>query len=235
MQTQTILAALRRAAQAPALAGIYIKSVSLCAVRQWQHDAVLSITWSMPDGGSSIDMPSLPGVTATALSRPSDTAILLARNLTTAPEIEDAVIGAAWALGAWDLCRIESPPLPPGSDWHEARYGVGVGFGRNPYTIMGQPMVMGDRAEDDVCATAARDGYITWRFVPLALATLIARQRWGAKDTTLQSDCTRVGEPGQYRGRWWHPQTPGHANEHQYQLGRGNHGNRSKSSRERIA
>lgn len=235
MQTQTILSALRRAAQAPALAGIHIKSVSICAVCCWRHDAVLTITWSMPDSGSSIQVPSLPEVTATALSRPSDTAILLARNLTTPAEIEDAVMSAAWSLGAWDLCRIESPPLPAGTDWHEARYGVAVGFGRNPYTIMGRSMIAGDYAEDEVCATAARDGYITWRFVPLALSTLIARQRWGAKDTTLQADCARSGEPSHYRGRWWHPQTPGQANEHQYQLGRGNHGNRSNAGKERKA
>ncbi len=235
MQAKTILAALRRAAQAPALAGIYIKSVSICAVHEWQHDAVMTITWSLPDSSAAVEVPSLPGVTASVLSRPADTAILLPRELASPGEIEDAVMGAAWTLGAWDLCRIESPPLPAGADWNEAKYGVTVGFGRNPYTIMGQPLVTGEYAQDDVCALAARDGYITWRFVPLALATPTARRRWGGKDSTLQTDCTRLNAPGHYRGAWHHPATPGLANEHQYQLGQGNHGNRGRNAKERKA
>lgn len=224
---QTIIATLRRAARAPAMAGIYIKSVSLSATKQWQYDAVMSITWSMPDKDAAIEGASLPGVIASVLSRPADTSILLPRALASSgEEIEEAVIEAAWVLGAWDICRIERPPLPAGADWHEAKYGIPANFGRNMYTIMGQPLVIGEYAQDDVIALAARDGYITWRFVPLAMATPIARQRWGTKDSTLQPDCTRLGAAGHYRGAWHHPATPGHESEHQYQLGRSNHGNR---------
>lgn len=237
MENTHIQFLLQKAAQAPALAGIYIKSVSICAVRDLACEPILTITWSMPDGSAAIDAPtlSLPGVEASVISRPSDTAIELARELASPGEIEDAIMGAAWSLGSWDLCRIEHAPRPPDADWREARHGITCSFGRNGYVICGQPLVTGDHAGDEVCEIAARDGYITWRFVPLALATKIARARWAGKDTTLQPDCIRIGSPGSYRGKWWHPTTPGTGNEHQYQLGRGNHSNRSKTSAERRA
>jgi hypothetical protein len=237
MQAAYITAVLQKAAQAPALAGIYIKSVCICAVRDLTCDPVLTITWSMPDRGAVVDSAalSLPGVSASFTTRPSDTAMLLPRGLVSPAEIEDAVIGAAWSLGAWDLCRIESAPLADGSDWREARYGIKSSFGHSDYVVNGQSLVVGDGAPQSDCEIAARDGYITWRFVPLALATLVARRRWADKDKTLLADCTRSGAPGGYRGQWMHPTVPGTASEQQYQLGRSNHGNRSKKSADRRA
>lgn len=229
MHAAYINAILQKAAQAPALAGIYIKSVCICTVRDTLSDPVLTITWSMPDHSAAVDSAalSLPGVSASIISRPSDTAIMLPRGLANPAEIEDAVMGAAWSLGAWDLCRIESAPLAHGSDWTEMRYGITSSFGHSPVVIAGQSLIVGHSAPDRDCEIAARDGYITWRFVPLALATPTARRRWAGKDKTLLADCTRLGEPGGYRGKWMHPTEPRTANEHQYQLGRSNHGNRS--------
>lgn len=230
MQASYLTAVLQKAAQAPAFAGIYVHSVSLSAVSDWLRDPVLTIVWSMPDHSAAIESAalSLPGVSATILSRPSDTSMLLHRAFASPAELEDVVMGSAWSLGAWDLCRCEQAPLAADEDWRSARHGLASSFGHNAYVIAGQPLVTGDRAPDEDCEIAAREGYIDWRFVPLALATPTARQRCGAKDKTLQADCTRPGEPGGYRGKWMHPTTPRTANEHQYRLGRGNHGNRSK-------
>ena len=237
MQAADVMAAFCKAARAPALAGIYIKSISISAVRDPRRQPVLAITWSMPDSSAAIDAPalSLPGVSATAISRPANTAMLLPRSLANPAEIEDAVLNAAWALGAWDLCRTELPPLPSGTDWREPRYGIASAFGQGTYLINGSPLVHAVAPMDKSCALAAREGYITWRFVPLALATPTMRCLWGGKDKTLQPDCTRHGSPGDFRQAWRCPTVPGMAYEHQYQLGRGNHGNRSQKSSQRRA
>ena len=237
MQAATILVALQKAAQTPAMAGIYIKSVSISAVDDWAHNPIMTITWSMPDAGAAIhaNALSLPGVQASVISRPSDTSVELQRELVSPAEIEDAVLGAAWHLGAWDVARTEYAPLAPNEDWRDAKHGINSSFGRNDYTIAGQALVTGDQAADATCDLAARNGHVTWRFVPLHLATPIARQRWASKDTTLLPDCTRVGEPGAYRAKWIHPAEHRTGAEHQYQQGRASHGNRSKGSRERRA
>lgn len=237
MQAHIISAVLQKAAQAPALAGIYIKSVSISAARELSHDPIITITWSMPDSSAYIESPShsMPGVSASIISRPSDTTMSLPREMASPADIEDVVIADAWALGAWDLCRIERAPLPAGADWLESRYGLVGDFGRSDISIAGHPLSVGTRATPEVCEIAARDGYVTWRFVPLSLATPTARRQWAGKDTTLQPDCTRMGEPGGYRGQWRHPADAGTAAEHQYRLGRGNHGNRSKSGQGRKA
>jgi hypothetical protein len=237
MQAATILAALQRAATGPALAGINIKTVQIAAVRDWTHNPLMTITWSMPDASAAIASAelSLPGVQASVISRPSDTAIMLDRGLASPGEIEDAVIGAAWTLGAWDLIRLEHAPLAACEEWQENRHGINCSFGRNGYTINGQELVTGDQADDDTCELAASVGYVLWRFVPLHLATRIARQRWASKDKTLLPDCTRAGVPGSYRAPWCCPTEPRTANEHQYQLGRANHGNRAKASQDRRA
>ena len=235
MQAAHITAALQKAAQSPALAGIYVKSVSICAVRNIDSNPVMTITWSMPDHSAAVDAASLSsfGVSASMVTRPSDTVVLLPRGLTNPAEVEDAVMGAAWLLGAWDLIRIESAPLAHGADWRESRYGITSRFGRLDHAIAGQPLTAGTGAADIDCEIAARDGCITWRFVPLALATPTARQQWVGKDKTLAADCTRPGVPGWRLGQWMHPADPGTAHEHQYRLGRANHGNRSKKSAER--
>lgn len=222
MQAAYIKAALQRAAHAPAMAGISIKSVSVAATRDSQHDPVMTIVWSMPDSGAAIDAPrlSMPGVSCSMISRPADTAVLIDRDGDSPAEIEDALMAVAWELGAWDMCRDERPPLPDGATWRESRYGVGADFGVNDSIIMGHKLVAGARAPDVVCSIAASDGYVVWRFIPLAMATPTARRLWGHKDSTLQPDCTRAGKPGNHRGAWFNPQTPGMANEHQYQLGR---------------
>ena len=234
MQVDDILATLHRAAQAPSLAGIYIKSVCIAATYRHSSDAVLTITWSMPDWSAAIEGTALPGTTADILSRPSDTAIALDRQAATVPELEEMLLSLAWQTGAWDFVRTEQPPLADPTDWRASRHGVANNFGINDYVIAGQPMVTGDAAPESA-RIAASTGYVIWRFVPLAFATPTARSRWGLKDKTLQPGCTRVGVTGSYRAPWHHHATPGYGNEHQYQLGRANHGNRSKSSIERNA
>jgi hypothetical protein len=231
MQTAILLAALQRAAQAPALAGIYIKSVEIAAVDDAAHDPVLVITWSMPDHTAAISSAALssPGVAATVLSRPADSVLRLTRESASLGEIEDAVFEAAWQLGAWDMVRLERPPLRPCATWREAGNGVAVSFGRNPYLIDGQPLQMGAAVPDELLDLAARAGYVTWRFVPLALSSPTMRRMWAHKDRTLAgSDATRNTTPGHQRARWAHPTEPGTAAEHQYRFGRGNHGSRGR-------
>jgi len=221
-------------AQAMRLAGYPIKSVMLASLYR-PASTVLTITWGMPDVW--IDDPDAPkGVQASSVTRPADTCIAL-----PAPErlhaLEADILACAWQLGAWDAVRIERAPLANPDDYRQSRYGLAADFGINTYTIMGHPLTTGDSAPDAQIREAAGQGWLIWRFVPLALSATLTRKTWGAKDRTLTDpeSCRRtprVIEPHQLYG----PITqPGTAHEHIYQFGRGNHGNRSKKSSERRA
>ena len=180
----------------------------------------------------------MPGVSASVYTNPADTCVALPQ-----PErlayLEIEALECAWQLGAWDVRRMEHAPLANPDAWREPRYGVANDFGINPYTITvcgSDPTVLthGDHADDKLIKTAARHGWITWVFVPLALATPIMQQRWRDKDRTLSDAqaCTRT--PRRITGVGLHgPCEVGTAYDHIYELGRANHGNRSKKSRER--
>lgn len=231
----TLLASLHRAAIAPALAGIYIKSVTVAATRDPHHDVWITITWSMPEVDIDFPTQGLPCVTATQTSRPSEIAARLPREMRAPSEIEDEILNVAWRLGAWDVVRCETAPLATGGDWREARHGISMNFGCNPYIIAGQAILTGEPAPDELCARAARDGYVHWRFKPLALAAPAMRRLWHQKDRTLDAACRRDGDPRDYRAAWRNPDEPHTAAEHVYQLGRSNHGNRGKTTKDRRA
>lgn len=223
---------IRRAARPAAFAGIHIKSVSISATYDDSHKAVITITWTFP-AGVSVDSQPLPGVTQEIYSRPSDAVIPMARKGMAPSDIEEDVLFAAWKLGAWDLRRIEKAPLADLAKRKEMGCGITHSFGDDTYSVNGQVFSSGYKADEASMLEAAMDGYITWSFVPLCMASEIARARWGDKDKTLKSDLTRDGEPQISRGKWERPREPLTACEHIYQLGRGNHGNRSKQNRSR--
>lgn len=211
------------AAKTPALCGINTSCVSIAYLRTPCRYAWLTITWSMPETEvEAAEINQLPGVTATFAARPADTVIAIPAELASPAELEEAILQAAYELGAWDVCRMESPPLPDGADWQEPRYGVAGAFGRAPQlNILGGLLLQtGDAATDGVCEQAAREGYTSWRFVPLALSEPFRRARWGGLDTTLAPDCTRSGVQPFKLAKFWHPNTPGYGHEHQYQFGR---------------
>lgn len=228
-----IAAILKQAASAPALAGVFVKSVRVAST--YRGDAIATITWSWPEHGEASRPSGMPGVSMTVAARPSDTTLALVLPGPTVHEAEHEVLAAAWGLGAWDVRRIEHSPLADPAQWREARYGLASDFGINLVTIAGQPIQAGDRAPTADVRAAASDGWVSWSFVPLALSSRTMRERWGAKDKTLDMDCSRTILIPPMRLAEWHQPEPGYAHEHIYQLGRSNHGNRSKASRERRA
>lgn len=228
-----IAALIKQAARAPAMAGVFVKSVRIAST--YSCDAIITITWSWPEQGEREQPSGLPGVAMLIAARPSDETLALVLPGPTVHEAERSVLGCAWELGAWDVRRIEHAPLADPSQWAESRHGLASDFGINPTVIAGQPIQVGDRAPSADVQAAAVDGWVSWSFVPLALSARTMRARWGDKDKTLGEDCSRSDPlPTTRLGDWYHP-VPGHANEHIYQLGRSNHGNRSKSSKERKA
>lgn len=220
---------LSRAHSPAALSGINISSVSLAATYSDQYAAILKITYTFP-AGAAVDSEPMLGVNQSAYSRPADTITNIIRVGMAPSDIEDAVLTTAWRLGAWDVRRIEKAPLADPSKMMEPRYGLSSDFGINPYIINDQPMAIGLGADIDTIREAAIDGYVTWHFVPLHFASQIAHKRWGGKDKTLNLNLTREGEPKIGRQTWARPREPLTAHEHIYQLGRHNHGNRSKKN-----
>lgn len=211
------------------LAALYIKSVRVAALYT-SGPVVGSITWSMPVAPSETQQ-ALPGVSVESITRPADTALLLGTG--SAAGIESAILSAAWSWGAWDVRRIEHAPLADPALWRDPRHGIRMDFGHNDYVINGSPLVIGERS-DSAAQVAAQHGHVTWTIIPLSLSTPAMRARWTSKDRTLADDATRgprIINPMPLYGR----QEIGHGHEHIYQLGRANHGNRSKSSGARRA
>lgn len=235
MNAAAILAALQEAASATAIGGVNVKSVRLAATAQPAHPAIMVITWSMPELASIERAGPLPGIHESVIERPQDLAIPMERAGATVHDIESAALGAAWHLGAWDVRRTENAPLHDPGQWDADRYGLPPDFGRCGYRIGERALVRGTGADDHVLQYAARHGWITWIFIPLALATPLARARWGKKDTTLDAACQRSQSMPGIRRADLHRMQPGYGHEHIYQLGRANHGNRSRVNQSRRA
>lgn len=226
MSLRTLLEA---QAQAMRLAGYPIKSIMLASLYR-PAPTFLTITWGMPE--IWLDATEAPnGVRASSVTRPADTCIAL-----PAPSrlhnLEAEVLAAAWELGAWDAVRLEKSPLSNPGDHLASGHGLAAAFGVNSHVIMGQPITTGDVAEEAQIKEAAENGWLIWRFIPLALSAPTTKKIWGQKDRTLNDAdacrrTPRVINPQQLYG----PITePGTAHEHIYQFGRGNHGNRSKKN-----
>lgn len=83
-------------------------------------------------------------------------------------ELENAVLGVAWELGAWKLQRIEAPPfIRPGAEAEESRRCLGA-FGSPPVLIDGQPSVVAECPDaDGLIEAASRSGYYEWLFHPV--------------------------------------------------------------------
>lgn len=203
MTPQIFKAILDDAARAPAMAGIYIKSVSVSALYHLLDQFWVTISWTMPDVRSAIEPPglSLPGVKTSAVLRPSDTAMVLHAPELSPGELEaEVLLPLAWRLGAWDIVRSERAPLAADQDWRDSKHGLLCHFGRNSQAIDGVPLIAGARASDEICATAAKEGWVTWRFVPLALSSPAMQEKWRGADGTLEdADCIRRTKTPAYR------------------------------------
>jgi len=225
--TNIVVASLQDATKNSNLTGIYIKSISIAATHNPDLDCLLCITWSMPIADNPVD--GLPGIKTTVIARPDDTYIHLPNGL-YADQLEDIIIRSAWTLGAWDMCRLESPPIGS-SDL--VSNGVAHDFGQPSYTFGGYGIQRHVIHATHTMQYAAKNGRVSWRFIPLSLTSPEFISRWADKDKTLNNASCRDGYPSSYRAPWQLPNTPGFGNEHIYQLGRSNHGNRLKNSSER--
>jgi hypothetical protein len=234
MITASLINTIRGAASAPAMSGIHISRVSIAATYRSEHDAVLTIGWTFP-ALASIQSTPMDGVEQSVYSRPADTTLLIPRAGQAPSDMEDEILSAAWALGAWDVRRLEKAPIDNPEKMLEPQYGLASDFGYNPYSVNGQPFIIGARSPESALLTAAIDGYVTWAFIPLSLGSEIAKNRWGGKDKTLNAGLTRDGVPNIGRGPWMRPREARTAHEHIYQLGRAPHGNRSKKNAGRRA
>lgn len=229
-----LLSTLEAQAQAMRLARYPIKVIHIAALYR-AAPPVLTITWGMPDVW--LEQPGAQkGVAASSVTRPADTCILLP-DYERLHSFEADMLATAWQLGAWDVARIEKSPLANPWEAMESRHGLVADFGINPYLIMGQPLITGAAAPEDQIREASEQGWIVWRFVPLALSAGLTRKAWCTKDRTLADpdSCRRVARTIDPQRLYGPITEPGTAHEHIYQFGRGNHGNRSKKSQERRA
>ena len=212
-----VVASLMDAAKNRNLTGIYIKSVRIAATHNPKLDQVLCITWSMPLLCHPVD--SITGVKTSVIARPEDTYIYLPTGYLV-DDLEDIIINAAWTLGAWDMCRMESPPI--NSD-NFIITGIANDFGQPAYSF------------GEINIKEKINGRVSWLFIPLYLASPELKNKFASKDNTLNKNLMRDGLCGRFRAAWMQPKKFGFGNEHIYQLGRQNHGNRSKNNTDRRA
>lgn len=204
------------------MAGIYIKSIRLAATYDINHDPVLTIKWSMPDNyfEAPESAEKLKGVDVTVTARPSDTSILLPRQLMTCAELEDEIISAAWALGAFDMVRTERSPLYADDDPFDVKFGLASDFGWCGYTIAGQDLVMGDKSGKNAVIEAANDGYVTWLFFPMSLMSPYTKKIHNGKDNTLDNHYCRAGKSDIRMQKWYRPRDYATGHQHIYEFGK---------------
>jgi hypothetical protein len=130
-------------------------------------------------------------------------------------ELENAVLGVAWELGAWDLARRELLPyVRPGASEQEFVECKGA-FGTPVVCVDGQPPVVAEVPDaDELIEAASRSGYVQWLFRP------VRGGLWAdvAEDTTLEKGGYR-NPPCPYISR---PTRSGRARRLVYQLGKSN-------------
>jgi hypothetical protein len=146
----------------------------------------------------------------------SDTVLIWAEKSLGKADLE--MLNAAWFMGAWDLSRTWHLPLGANADPLAPHHGLVSFFDlSNAYAVRTAPMAIRSEPINPslLLKTAARDGWISWKFRPVLRSTRVGG-RVAARDITLERDGTRIG-PIPFR-----LQSPTPGERHLYQLGREN-------------
>ena len=110
------------------------------------------------------------------------------------------IVYAAWQLGAWDVTRSWRAPLGSHADPYAPHHGLVSLFDPSgAFAVRTGPMGVPNEVMDAkvLVETAARDGWISWRFRPTLRSTRVGG-RVAARDITLAKDGTRTA-PCPYR------------------------------------
>lgn len=137
-----------------------------------------------------------------SLQEPADGEELVLRNDTVLTWAEKSLskadlemVCAAWYMGAWDMLRIWHPPISANADLLAPHHGLVSLFDpSNAYAVRTGPMGIRDELPEGklLMETAARDGWVTWKFRPTLRSTRVGG-RVAARDITLERDGTRMG------------------------------------------
>jgi DNA-binding transcriptional regulator YiaG len=171
--------------------------------REWR--GLIRVLWNAsiqdpPDGEESI--------------LKSDTVLTWAEKDLSKADLE--MVCAAWYMGAWDLLRIWHPPIGVNADPLAPHHGLVSLFDpSDAYAVRTGPMGVRNELPNGklLMETAARDGWVTWKFRPTLRSQRVGG-RVAARDITLERDGTRVGPCPPQR----HPKLQGER--FLYQLGR---------------
>ncbi len=170
-----------------------IVAITLAAVPHANTPVVLALHWH-----GFVEVPLIAGG-QTILFEPVQSSVLQVN----APwdrcdDLDNALLEAAWELGAWSLERIQAaPPGRPGADQAEAT------AARNAFGLadvmagIRSPYLTEAPDADDLVDAAARSGYVHWLFRPVLGGV------WPATldDVTLESggyrnpSCPQVSKP----------------------------------------
>ena len=217
MVAATFKAAIEAAARPYAMAGIYPYAVWPASLYRPMSHIWCTITWTMPHATIEAPQYALPGVRAEICEAPPDTVLAIPVGSVSPAEIEEAVLHVAWETGAWEARRIESGPRPIG--WRGSHWGPSA-FQAAGVSHFGRLDAEGVEAADWMREQSARDGYLEWLFVPVAMNhSSLYRQRHLQKDASLRADCTRQPRAGTRMFDFVRPRGDIGA-EHIYQFGR---------------
>lgn len=160
-------------------------AVSVAAVPHANTPVVLTLHWH---GFVEVRLAETEGAEAVAYQPVPSSALQVNERWDRFDDLDNALIEAAWELGAWDLARRDARAFQrPGADTGEALDCLNA-FGSLPTPIEGQAPYVAEVPDcDDLLDCAARSGYHQWTFRP------VHGGLWAeaADDITL--------EPGGYR------------------------------------
>lgn len=199
--------------------GARLGDISLATPLDAADCPILRIGWRQSGGAPDRRANPESGVVSQVMAPAMDQRLALPQS--TPESLDAAFLEVSWALGAWDVSRMERLPLAPDADPMQPGHGIThlVAF---PYRCTGIPE---EDAPVDIGSwvrACARHGWLHWSCRPMWMVPEMRQKAWLAKDRTLRQDGSR--EERQWQP--WEPVVIGSNHQTIIRLGKANHGNR---------
>ncbi len=167
--------------------GLPVVAVSLTAVPRANTPVLLAVHWhgfakrdtprSQPSAPPQDTLASIPG-----------TAMQLSESWSRMANLDDAMLGAAWQLGAWDLVREERRGCNTAGASEQEALECRQAFADHPFGEDADDFMLTEAPDrEELMHLGARVGYVRWLFRP------VKNGLWkdAGADDTLQADGSR--------------------------------------------
>lgn len=178
-------------------------AVTFAALPHGNTPVILALHWH-----AFVEVPLADGTEPVAFEAVPSSVLQVNARWDGCAELDNAILEAAWELGAWNLERTQAAPFRrPGADTTETT-AAHQAFGKAGLMLNSQPAFVADAPDaDDLIETAARSGYIHWLFRPVrgglwaAPSDDITLEKGGYRNPACPLVSKPIVEPQQLRKR----------------------------------